>query len=497
MRIAIASLQQESNSLTPLNSHERDFDLARGTDMYKKVHVMHLLEEAGAEVVPTLYAHALPGGPLEKSCFLHMAGEIIEGIPPDVDGIWLYLHGALFVRELGSGETYLLRRIREKVGFNIPISAALDFHANNTDEFISLCNVICGFRTAPHRDQIETECKAMRLLLHCIRNRLLPKPQMARANVIVPGDCVQTGIPPLAEIMAKADEIEEAPGILCAQVFNGQPWVDTPYTGPSMVVTHEHDEGLAKQYAAILARMFYEARGDFHFLVEALKPGEAIRRALEAPEETVFLSDSGDNTTAGASGDNAFLLNRLLQGGVQNALLAGIADAEACGLCYKANIGDTLTLKVGGSLDSKSETAIITGILRRRGDVLGYTGDNGGPSALIECRGITVIITQRRAAFTSPEIFRSARVDPLRYKLVVVKLGYLFPPLAAIAPRTILVLSPGSSTEHLADMGHQHIRRPMYPLDEDFEINLRAASPNQRFVESSVRGGIKPDFRIT
>jgi microcystin degradation protein MlrC len=469
MRIAIASLQQESNSLTPLSSHEGDFDLLRGTDMYEKVHVKPLLEEAGVLIIPTLYAHALPGGPLEKSDFLRMAGEIIEGIPPEVDGIWLYLHGALFVREIGSGETYLLRRVREKVGFQIPISVALDFHANNTDEFVSLCNVICGFRTAPHRDQVETEQKALRLLLHCIRNRLLPKPRMARANVIVPGDCVQTGLSPLAEIMAKADEIENIPGILCAQVFNGQPWVDTPYTGPSMVVTHEHDEEAAKQHAITLARMFYRARKDFHFLVEALKPVEAIQSALEAPEKTVFLSDSGDNTTAGASGDNAFMLNLLLRRGARNILLAGLTDAEACGLCYKAHIGDTLTLNVGGSLDPKSETAIITGILRRRGDILGYTGGEGGPAAVVEAQGITVIITRERAAFTSPEIFISAGVDPLEYKLVVVKLGYLFPQLAAIAPRTILALSPGASTEYLSDMGHQHIRRPMYPLDDEFE----------------------------
>jgi microcystin degradation protein MlrC len=468
MRIAIASLQQESNSLTPVSSHEEDFDLVRGTDMYEKVHVTQMLEEAGVVVIPTIYAHALPGGPLEKSDFLRMAGEIIEGIPPDVDGIWLYLHGALFVRELGSGETYLLRRIREKVGFNIPVSVALDFHANNTDEFVSLCNVICGFRTAPHRDQIETERKALRLLLYCIRNNLLPKSQLARANVMVPGDCVQTDLSPLVEIMAKADEMEGVSGILCAQVFNGQPWVDTPYTGPSMVVTHEHDEGLAKQYAETLARMFYDARRDFHFLIEALKPDEALRRALEAPEGTVFLSDSGDNTTAGAPGDNAFLLNRLLQMEARNVLLAGITDAEACELCYKADIGDTLTLKVGGSLDPRSETAIITGIVRHRGAVLGYTGDNGGPSAVIECQGITVIITQGRAAFTSPETFRSVKTDPLEYKIVVVKLGYLFPRLAAIAPRTILVLSPGASTEYLPDMGHRHIRRPMYPLDNDF-----------------------------
>ena len=34
-------------------------------------------------------------------------------------------------------------------------------------------------------------------------------------------------------------------------------------------------------------------------------------RYIEAAEKTVFLSDSGDNTTAGAAGDNAYMINRL------------------------------------------------------------------------------------------------------------------------------------------------------------------------------------------
>ena len=49
-----------------------------------------------------------------------------------VDGIWLYLHGAMEVEHIGSGELALLRMVRERVSFNVPIALALDFHANNT-----------------------------------------------------------------------------------------------------------------------------------------------------------------------------------------------------------------------------------------------------------------------------------------------------------------------------------------------------------------------------
>jgi len=468
MKIAVASLQLECNTLTPMLTCQRDFDCAYGIEMLDKIHVVDMLSSEKAEVIPTLYANALPGGLLAKADYLRFVDVIVDTIPKDVDGVWLYLHGAMQVEGLGSGETFLLRKIREKTGYNVPISLALDFHANNTDDICDLANVICGYRTAPHEDLIETERLAMKLLFYCIKNDFLPKPQLTRVNVIVPGDCVITAEPPLKAIMARAVEMEKVPGMLCAQVFNGQPWVDSPHTGPSIVVTHESDKKLAKKYADELAKMFYDGRHDFKFLIDALPPEEAISAAINAEENLVFVTDSGDNTTAGAAGDNAYLLNRLLKSGANNVLLAGIADADACQRCYSASLGDTLALTVGGSLTPTSEKATISGILTHRGDVPGYTGENAGPSATLDCGDITVVITKNRTAFLNPGAFESIDIKLDQYKIVVVKLGYLFPELAKIADKAILAFTPGASTEHLKDMGMKNIRRPMFPLDDNF-----------------------------
>jgi microcystin degradation protein MlrC len=467
-RIAAASLQLESNSLSPIVMRLGDFDLAYGEAMLEKVHISGMAREANVEIFPLLYAHALPGGAMGKADFLKLAGDIVKGMPKNIDGLWLYLHGSLYVKEIGSGETWLLKRIREKIGFDIPVSAALDFHANNTDDFASLCNCICGFRTVPHKDQIETELKTLSLLFACIKQRLLPKPHIARPYVIAPGDCVQTALPPLSAIMARADEIEEQDEVLCAQVFGGQPWVDAPFMGPSTVVTCKTDEKAAAGYAEELSAMYYQARHDFKFLTKTASAGEAIKLAMEAKEDTVFLSDSGDNTTAGAPGDNAFLLNRLFERGAQKVLLAGITDEKACLACFEAAVGSSLTLKIGASLDKHSESSVIRGTLRSRGDALGYTGVVTGKAAVLDCNGITVVITEKRTAFTGREAFELIGLNPLDFKIVVVKLGYLFPDLAAISRRSILVLTPGASPERLEDMGHKNIHRPMYPLDDNF-----------------------------
>ena len=67
-----------------------------------------------------------------------------------------------------------------------------------------------------------------------------------------------------------------------------------------------------------------------------------------------------------------------------------------------------------------------------------------------------------------PDIFQSIDLDYSPFKIVVVKLGYLFPELAAQAQRAILAFTPGASTERLEDMHMKNIRRPMFPLDDNF-----------------------------
>lgn len=470
LKIVIGSIQCEGNSLTPVYTRYEDFDYACGEAMYEKVKVTDYLTKNGCDIIPTIYAHALPGGAVIKEDFLRLANELVEAIPQNgIDGVWLYLHGAMYVDGIDSGDTYLLNMVRQKVGEDIPISVALDFHADNTDEFVKMANCVTGFRTAPHCDHKETQIRAAEMLIECIQEKLLPKPQMARANVVICGDAVQTELEPLKSIMEKAENFEKNnEGIMGVQVFNGQPWIDEPYMGPSVVVTHKNDEKKALSIAEELAKEFYKRRYDFKFLIEAVEPYLAVKKAMEAEEKQVFISDSGDNTTAGAAGDNAYMLNLIKNAGAKNVLIAGIADATACRKCYQAQLGDILTLEVGGSLDKKSEKATITGKLIHRGEILSYTGGTGGASATVECENMTVVITENRAALCRPDIFESISLDYTKFKIVVVKLGYLFPELAEKAERAILAFTPGSSTERLQDMNMKNIRRPMYPLDDNF-----------------------------
>ena len=257
-------------------------------------------------------------------------------------------------------------------------------------------------------------------------------------------------------------------GVLCAQVFAGQQWVDSPFTGPSIVVTHESDPALAQRYADELSRLYWDNRHEFSFLVDALEPQDALDLALSLSNQWVFISDSGDNTTAGASGDNAFFIEMVKNSGGTNILIAGIADKEATLHCYERAIGDKVDLEVGGSLSEKSVRTSISGTLVHKGDILGYTGEYAGRSATIDCGDFTVVVTENRTPFTREDIFESIDLDPRQFQTVVVKLGYLFPDLAKMAEKSILAFTPGSSAERTEDLGLEKIRRPMFPFDDDF-----------------------------
>ena len=472
MKIITGSIQQETNTLSPIKTTGKDFVCAHGKDMLNRINVVEIFKEAGAKIIPTLYCNALPGGMVLKADFLVLEQKITDVVKKEsidgIDGIWLYLHGAMFVEDIGSGEQHILENIRKITGYKIPVAVALDFHANNTNEIIELANIICGYRTAPHRDMAQTEQKAARLLLECINRKILPKPAIARANVIVAGDMVQTDNEPLRSIFEEADIVDSTPGFLCAEVFNGQPWVDSEYTGPSVIVIHESDQAQAQKEADKLARMFYDKRHEFKFTIDAVDAKRAIEIAVNADEKPVFISDSGDNTTAGAAGDNAYMLNRVIESKAEKVLFGGIMDLRAVDICFKYNTGDFLELTIGGSLDEKSERACIKCRLVHKGKILGWYGEDAGRAAVVDTGNIKIIITEARTALIRPEIFESVGVNINDYKIIIVKLGYLYPDLASIASRAIMALTPGASTEQLIDMGHKNIRRPMYPLDDNF-----------------------------
>jgi microcystin degradation protein MlrC len=377
------------------------------------------------------------------------------------------------VEDIGSAEADLVSEIRRIVGDRVPIALALDLHANIPDALVKQVNVISGYRTAPHVDQIDTQLRAGRLLLGCIHEKLLPQPVMVRPPLICAGDKVTTTVDPGRLLMRELKATEARKGILWASLFVGDVWVDAPNSGASVVVSAERDPQIALQEAKRLAGIFWRVREQFHFEEEHADPEQAVETAIAAREKPLFITDSGDNTTAGAPGDSAYLLKVLLAKGANETLMAGITDPEVVASCERLNVGDKIDIRLGGKLHrERGESVQIHAKLKAKSRIHAsgplWYGD-AGPAVVLATEGIDIIVTERRIAVTSPEVIESSGVKLADYRILVVKLGYLWDALRKVSKRSILALTPGASCLAIEKIRFQNIRRPIYPIDTDFD----------------------------
>ena len=117
MKVIVASFQCESNSRAKTHPQKYDFEYFRGEDIFKKLVVKGEFEKNGIEVVPAVYAAALPSGTVELSVYNYYHDQILETVREnaDADGIFIYFHGSMEVEEIGSGELYMLKNIRKIV----------------------------------------------------------------------------------------------------------------------------------------------------------------------------------------------------------------------------------------------------------------------------------------------------------------------------------------------------------------------------------------------
>lgn len=463
MRCATCGIRHETNTFSTLRTELEDFRVMRGEEIQ-----LGDLRSSSEDIewVPTLLAGASPHALVSKDAYVKLKHELIDRLcdAMPVDGIYMRLHGAMEVEEIGDGESDLVNSVREVVGLDIPIVASLDLHGNIAPAFAESTNVLTALRTAPHVDGSQTERRAVNHLVRCVRDGIRPVNVLIKIPLLLPGEFAVTEIEPARSLYAKLSEIESEEGILDASILIGCAWTDSPYTSVSVIVVAEEDTGKAHEYAAALARDIWIRRGEFGPDAETVPVEEAISEAMEAKERPVFISDSGDNVTAGGAGDIPLLLEKLLDAGATDTVIAGLADPDAVTRCAQAGAGSEITLKIGGKLDKVNGYPL---------EVTGIVEHIDSPSlAVLKVEGVKVILASDRRAFTTLRSFEQAKVNPLDQKIVVVKVGYLFSELRGIAQKAIMALSPGFTNLQLEQLPYKRIMRPIFPLDGDFEWDI-------------------------
>jgi microcystin degradation protein MlrC len=192
-----------------------------------------------------------------------------------------------------------------------------------------------------------------------------------------------------------------------------------------------------------------------------------IATGLASRERPFFISDSGDNPTAGGAGDVAFMLERLLAhpelaSGRATAIWASVVDPSAVARCIDASEGAAVDLRVGGAFGSTQGARVA---LRGTVERIAYGDPVGGDIAVVASGGLRAVLTSRRKPFHFIRDFTQLGLAPAECDLTVVKIGYLVPDLYDAAKGWVLGLTPGGVDQDIVRLGHHGLERPIYPLD--------------------------------
>jgi len=464
MRIAIGGIHIECSTYSPIGATLRDFQVLRGDELAGCQSFL-FLRDYPHEFLPTLHARAIPGGPVARDTYEFLKADFLARLHAlgPVDGVYLAMHGAMYVDGMHDAEGDWIQAARDIVGRDCLISASYDLHGNISRRVIDNLDMLSAYRTAPHIDVEDTQRRACDMLTRSLERRLRPHLVWAPIPVLLPGERTSTEDEPAKTLYASLPGIEAWDGVMDASLLVGYVWADEPRATASAVLTGT-DTTLLESGAALLARKYWEARAAFTFGVRTGSIEECVEWARQAATRPVILADSGDNPTAGGVGDRPDVLRHLLDRDVRDVLIAGIADQPATDACYQRGAGGRIDLSIGGTLGEGASPVTTT----VEALFLYPTDTPRECQAVVRAGGVTLVLTARRRPFHNLRDFTNLGLRPEAFHLLVVKSGYLSPELAAIANPALMALSLGAVDQDIERLPRQHGQQPTYPFQRDF-----------------------------
>ena len=486
MKILVGGIYHESNSFsnipTDIDSFKsviylegpRAIDEMRGTTS-EMAGFIRASEEIGFEMVPTLWAWGVSTGPVQAAALDAMIGIVRTAFEKngDIDGILFTLHGAMVSEPSLDGDGYILSKFSEFAA-DVPIAVTLDLHANISEQMARTADIIVGYDTYPHIDQVERGYEAADLLVRSIRREIRPVTSIAKPPMVVVPNTQFSDQRPMQELIETAHAMERKAGVLSITVSGGFAYSDVPEIGPSVVVITDDNAELGAKCADELARRFWELREEF--LLDIPSVSESVAAAISSSAHPVILADVGDNIGAGTPGDSTFILHELMVQNAESAVVI-IADPGSVGKAVDAGVGSAVELEVGGKVDrlhgepvrlTGNVIKITDGVFRNRGPMRDGIIENMGRTAVVDANGIKVVLTELKMPPWNLEQLRSVGIEPADEKIIALKSAVAFrSAYEPIAGEVILVNSPGISSVDLSKFNYEHIRHPLFPLDKD------------------------------
>ena len=332
--------------------------------------------------------------------------------------------------------------------------------------------MILACKEYPHTDFPEEGERALDLLIRMAEGKI--KPTMTAVRVPLMAICPTT-LEPMKGLVADLRRMEKEPGVLSLSLCHGFPGADHQDVGGSVIAITDGDKAKGQAIAMKLAERFIGAAlqmGSIGVSVEA-----AMERAAAATRPVV-IADRADNAGGGAASDSTWILEALLKRGARDAVLGLLWDPIAVEFCHLAGEGAEIDLRIGGKVGPLSGKAldVRATVLALRTDVRQQWFGRGeanlpiGKSAAIRVEGIDIVLNSNRHQVFSRHAFEGHGIDLSQKRVIVVKSTQHFYEAFSPLGEVIYCDAPGTVTMDFAQLPYKRVRRPIYPLDKDFDL---------------------------
>ncbi|GAB3786874.1 M81 family metallopeptidase [Spirosoma horti] len=483
-RIAIAGLGIESSTFSPAVTQEEAFHARYGPEVFNAYPFMMPVSPLRKQAIwlPAIVGKSLPGGAVTRAAYESLVNKTLDSLKKygPYDGLYFDIHGAMSVVGLDDPEGDFITRIRQVIGYKTLVSTSMDLHGNVSWRLAQHSDLITCYRMAPHEDAMQTKERAVVNLLERLKNgkgkpaykAWIPVP------ILLPGEKTSTRIEPGKSLYAKVEPIAvHDNGIIDAAIWIGYAWADEPRNHAVVMVTGD-DKAKVAQAAEKLALDFWTVRNEFGFVAPTGTLEKCLANALASKKHPFFISDTGDNPTAGGAGDVTWTLTQILarpefqRADGPSLIYASIPDPELVKKAIAAGVGGSVEGVAGGRVDARFAPPV-----KLKGTVESIVkGDKDAEvEVVVKVGSVHVIVTQKRKPYHKEIDFTRLNLSPRKSDIVVVKIGYLEPELYAMQSDWIMALTPGGVNQDLARLPYKRIKRPMFPFDTDMkQPNLSA-----------------------
>lgn len=442
MRVVIGGLSHETSTFTPIETTLESFEgrfLLRGNEIVRKFAgtnsplggMIEGLERAeAADIVPTLFAEAHPSGTIPADVFHVLVDEFIAGIVAalPVDGVLLDLHGAMVAESAHDADGFILARVREAVGPDVPVVVQLDIHANVSEAMAANASVLVGRRTYPETDMGERGVECVEVLCSLLAGEPRPTTSFRRLPFAW-GINQVTAHEPMRGAIELLDDVRSRPGVLSASISTGFPYSDVPDMGASVRVTTIADSSRAEALCDELATWIVARRAGWHSPLPST--AAALRQAEADGAFPVVFADREDNTGSGTPGDSTGMLRAFVDADLESACILYIVDPDVAERCIAAGVGSKLELALGGASDAAQGPPVLvcaeivatsaTGSFIYDGPMYAGLAGSMGPSAHIRHRGVRVLVVSEREQPFDVAFARTLALDPRQMRYIGVK----------------------------------------------------------------------------